>query len=53
MPVLFPIAWGFVGAQLPVYVKYVVVSTLALVACFLLSKFVLLKVPGFSTVKKS
>ena len=53
MPVLFSIAWGFLGVQLPVYLKYVVVSSLALAVCFLLSRYVLLRVPGFSTGKKS
>lgn len=50
MPVLFPIAWAFVDIRLQVYVKYFLVSTLTLAICFMLGKYVMLKIPGF-TVK--
>lgn len=47
MPVLFPIAWFFVGVGMNVFVKYICVCVLTLSVCFLLSKYVLKRLPSF------
>ena len=44
MPVLFCIAWAFVGIAVDVYVKYICVCVLTLGTCFLLSKYALKKI---------
>ena len=47
MPVLFCVAWAFVGIAMNVYVKYLCVCVLSLGLCFLLGKYVLKKLPSF------
>lgn len=47
MPILFFVAWSFLGVTLGVYVKYFVVCALTLGLCFLLSFAVIIQLPGF------
>ncbi len=51
MPVLFCIAWWFVGLELNVYLKYVCVCVLSLGICFGGSRYVLSRVPSFAVHK--
>ena len=48
LPILFCIAWGFVGVDINVYIKYLCVCTLALSVCFLLSRHLLSRLRCFS-----
>ena len=47
MPVLFPVAWAFVGIGMGVGMKYLSVCVLTLGLCFLLGKYVLKRLPSF------
>ncbi|MBR4695502.1 MAG: acyltransferase [Selenomonadaceae bacterium] len=47
-PILFCTAWAFVGISLNVYLKYLCVCTLSLAGCYLVSKYLMLRLPGFS-----
>ena len=47
-PILFCTAWAFVGISLNVYLKYLCVCVLSLTACYLVSRYLMLRLPGFS-----
>ena len=47
MPVLFCTAWAFVGLAMNVCLKYICVCAISLGLCFLLSKYVLRRIPSF------
>lgn len=49
MPILFCVAWAFVGVGLNVYAKYACVCTLSLSACFWAARHILSHVASFTT----
>ena len=47
MPILFFVAWIFLGVSIGVYVKYFAVCAIALGMCFVLGRAVLIQLPSF------
>jgi membrane-bound acyltransferase YfiQ involved in biofilm formation len=52
MPILFPIAWAFVGVDMNVYLKYICVCVLTLVVCYAGSRYGLSHIKSFALPKK-
>ena len=52
MPILFPVAWAFLGVSLNVYLKYAIVCAITLALCYLLARYVLLRMPCFGGGRK-
>ncbi|MCR5757923.1 MAG: acyltransferase [Selenomonas sp.] len=48
MPVLFPVAWAFVGTEMNVYLKYICVCVLTLGICYLGSRYGLSHLKSFA-----
>lgn len=47
-PILFCTAWAFLTISLNVYMKYLLVCLIALTGCYLVSRYLLMRLPAFS-----